>query len=56
MYALVVAKMMPDTGVAVLDFVKYDTHYVKAVPVFILMVSFLWVYWNWASMKYFKHN
>lgn len=56
MYALVVSKLLPDTGVELLDAIKRDRYYCKVVPVSLLMVTFLFVYFNWMTLKYFKHN
>jgi len=56
MYALVVSKFMPDTGNHILDAIKYDWYYCFLFPVSILFVGFLFVYINWFSMKFFRHN
>jgi phosphatidylinositol glycan anchor class Y biosynthesis protein len=55
-YCMVIAKIfMPYTGNTILDWVKDDEHYIFLVPSMIFM-TFLFAYWNWLSMKFFRHN
>ncbi|KAJ1879684.1 hypothetical protein H4R99_004920 [Coemansia sp. RSA 1722] len=54
-YALVVSKFMPYTGVVVLDAVKDDDYFCLLVPITGLSFNFA-VFWNWLGMKYFRHN
>ncbi|KAJ1719448.1 multisubstrate pseudouridine synthase 7 [Coemansia erecta] len=54
-YALAVSKVMPHTGVAVLDAVKDDHYYCLLLPVSALSFVIA-VFCNWLGMKYFRHN
>ncbi|KAJ1801587.1 hypothetical protein LPJ59_000152 [Coemansia sp. RSA 2399] len=55
MYALVVSKFMPYTGLAFVDAVKDDRYFCLLMP--ITGLSFvLVVFWNWIGMKFFRHN
>jgi len=54
-YAIVVSKIMPRTGESVLDTIAEDTYYCMLVPLTI-PVTVIAVYWNWVSMKFFRHN
>jgi len=55
MYTLVVSKFLPETGNELLDFFKYDYYYCMLVPVTFL-ATWLFVYLNWMSLKFFRHN
>ncbi|KAJ1991197.1 hypothetical protein GGI26_004334 [Coemansia sp. RSA 1358] len=55
MYALVVSKFMPHTGVAFLDSVKDDRYFCLLMPMTGLSFVFA-VFWNWLGMKFFRHN
>ncbi|KAM9958149.1 hypothetical protein ACTFIW_013129 [Dictyostelium discoideum] len=54
-YCLVFSKLLPDTGNRILDFIKYDWYYCLLVPV-IIPVTIITVYFNWLSLKFFRHN
>ncbi|KAJ2632171.1 hypothetical protein H4R22_001450 [Coemansia sp. RSA 1290] len=55
MYALVVSKFMPETGVAFLDAVKDDRYFCLLMPITGLSFVFA-VFWNWLGMKFFRHS
>ncbi len=55
MYTLTVSKFMPNTGNAILDAIKADDYYCLLIPVTIL-VTWLFIYFNWMSLKFFRHN
>lgn len=55
MYALVVSKIMPETGNPILDWIKHDYYYSSLVTV-MLPVTVIFVYFNWLSLKFFRHN
>lgn len=55
MYALVVSKWMPITGNPILDWVKRDNYY-SLLGVVLLPVTVIFVYLNWLSLKFFRHN
>ena len=55
-YAMIISKIfMPYTGNAILDWVKDDEHYIFLVPSMVVTVI-IFAYWNWVSMKFFRHN
>jgi hypothetical protein len=55
MYALVVSKFMPLTGNPILDWIKEDYYYSSLLMVMI-PVTVIFVYLNWLSLKFFRHN
>jgi len=55
MYCMVISKLFPPTGFALLDAVADDEYYCVLIPL-TLPVTILAAYWNWASMKTFRHN
>eukprot|EP01124_Arcella_intermedia_P018858 TRINITY_DN25985_c0_g1_i1.p1 TRINITY_DN25985_c0_g1~~TRINITY_DN25985_c0_g1_i1.p1 ORF type:complete len:107 (-),score=12.85 TRINITY_DN25985_c0_g1_i1:57-377(-) len=56
MYSLLLSKLLPKTGMEILDAIQQDRYYCLLVPVTLLPVSFLFVLLNWMSMKFFRHN
>eukprot|EP00386_Alphamonas_edax_P011332 GDKI01035959.1.p1 GENE.GDKI01035959.1~~GDKI01035959.1.p1 ORF type:complete len:108 (+),score=19.66 GDKI01035959.1:103-426(+) len=54
MYCLIISKFMPDTGNFVLDSIKRDWYYCLLIPC-LVPTSFVFIYVNWVSMKYFRH-
>ena len=54
-YGIVISKLLPNTGDALLDAVADDYHYCVLVPLTV-PVALIAVYWNWVSMKFFRHN
>ena len=55
-YSMIIAKIfMPYTGNAILDWIKDDEHYIFLVPSMVVTVM-IFAYWNWLSMKFFRHN
>ncbi|CAM6108823.1 unnamed protein product [Calypogeia fissa] len=54
LYAAIVSKMLPPTGIFVLDALRADWYYNLLVPLTIptMVVA---VYLHWLSMKLFKH-
>ena len=53
---MIISKIfMPYTGNAILDWVKDDEHYIFLVPSMVVTVI-IFAYWNWVSMKFFRHN
>lgn len=55
MYALVISKILPDTGVFWLDNIKYDYYYCLLIPL-TLPASVVFVFINWLGLKIFRHN
>ncbi|KAI8886213.1 hypothetical protein K501DRAFT_292922 [Backusella circina FSU 941] len=55
LYAMFGSKYMPDTGIKLLDWIKYDNYYCLLIPI----TAIVWIYfilWNWMGMKFFRHN
>ena len=55
-YSMIIAKIfMPYTGNIILDWIKDDEHYIFLVPSMVVTIM-IFAYWNWVSMKFFRHN
>ena len=55
-YSMIISKLfMPYTGNKMLDYIKDDEHYMYLIPS-ITIVFVIFAYWNWVSMKFFRHN
>eukprot|EP01066_Platyproteum_vivax_P001149 Platyproteum_vivax@DN11332_c0_g1_i1.p1 len=55
LYTIVFSKLLPDTGNAILDAIKSDCYYCCLIPLMIpTCIGF--IYWNWVSMKFFRHS
>jgi len=55
-YSMIIAKIfMPYTGNKILDAIKDDEHYIFLIPSMLVTIIFF-AYWNWVSMKFFRHN
>ena len=55
-YSMVISKLfMPYTGNKLLDSIKDDEYYIFLIPS-MLVTIILFAYWNWVSMKFFRHN
>ena len=55
LYAILLSKLMPDTGIGLLDHVKHDQYFCYLLPLSVLP-TYLFVYVNWLSLAYFQHN
>ena len=55
LYAIVVSKFMPNTGVYLLDYIKHDQYFCFLLPLSVLP-TYLYIYVNWLSLTYFRHN
>ena len=54
-YSILVSKvLMPRTGHVILDWIKDDMYYCCVVPCYLVWMVPI-IYFNWASMKYFRH-
>jgi len=51
----VVSKVLPHTNSTLFDALKDDWYYCFLVPLTIPM-TFIFIYFNWLSMKFFRHN
>lgn len=49
-----VSKLLPPTGVRLLDAVREDLYFCLLLPM-MLPTTLIAVYANWVSMKFFKH-
>ena len=55
-YSMIIAKIfMPYTGNKILDWIKDDEHYIFLIPSMVVTIM-IFAYWNWVSMKFFRHN
>ena len=54
-YAAFASKLMPDTNIYILDFIKYDYYFCYLIPL-MLLPTYIVVYINWLAMKFFKNN
>ena len=55
-YAMIISKIfMPYTGNKILDWIKDDEYYIFLVPS-LAVTLVIFAYWNWVSMKFFRHN
>jgi len=54
-YATIISKVLPETGYKFLDGIKYDHYYCWLIPTMI-PVTYLFIYLNWMSLKFFRHN
>ena len=55
LYAGFVSKVLPPTGVSLLDAMRDDWFYCYLVPM-VGPTTFIAVYMNWVAMKFFRHN
>mmetsp|Transcript_26044 Transcript_26044/g.65443 ORF Transcript_26044/g.65443 Transcript_26044/m.65443 type:complete len:98 (-) Transcript_26044:958-1251(-) len=55
MYMLVFSKLLPETGVELLDWIKHDRYYCYLAPATV-PVTVGFIYFNWLSLKFFRHN
>lgn len=54
-YAIVLSKLLPKMGVDVLDAIQEDTHYCLLIPMTVVVFIFF-IFINWLSFKFFRHN
>mmetsp|Transcript_58808 Transcript_58808/g.67016 ORF Transcript_58808/g.67016 Transcript_58808/m.67016 type:complete len:112 (+) Transcript_58808:48-383(+) len=55
MYACIFSKLLPETNHVLLDYIREDYYYTILLPT-LIPTSVLWVYSNWVSLKFFRHN
>ena len=56
LYAFIISKLfMPYTGNKILDWIKDDEYYCCLIPCTMLS-TVIFMYFNWVSMKYFRHS
>ena len=54
-YSAIISKLMPDTGIFVLDIIKHDYYFCYLIPLMILPTLIV-IYLKWLSMSLFKHT
>ena len=54
-YAVVVSKLIPTTGITLLDAVGADKFY-SLLVIMTIPVTVVAAYLNWLGMKFFRHN
>jgi phosphatidylinositol glycan anchor class Y biosynthesis protein len=54
-YAAFISKLIPDTGIFILDFFKRDYYFCYLIPLMILP-TYIVVYINWLAMNFFANN
>lgn len=52
LYAAFISKIMPDTGIYFLDFMKMDYYFCYLIPLMVLP-TYIVIYINWLAMKLF---
>lgn len=55
LYATVISKLLPYTGIAVIDFIKDDHYFCYLLPLMILP-TYLAIYLNWLASQIFENN
>jgi len=53
-YIALVAKILPQTGIAALDWARGDTYFCHALPM-TLVTLVVFRYWGWLSLEFFKN-
>ena len=54
-YASFISAFVPDSGISVIDFLKYDQYYIYLLPIMILP-TYIVIYLNWMAIRMFEHN
>ncbi|KAI8808958.1 phosphatidylinositol N-acetylglucosaminyltransferase subunit Y-domain-containing protein [Cladochytrium replicatum] len=54
-YALLGSKLLPPTGLKLMDWTREDNHYSALFPLLIPTFVFF-SFWSWMGKKLFKHN
>ena len=54
-YAAFISKLLPDSGVWILDMLKKDSYFCYLIPLLVLP-TYIVVYLNWLCMQIFQHN
>ncbi|KAJ3366030.1 hypothetical protein GGF32_007530 [Allomyces javanicus] len=55
LYAAIISKVLPATGVWWLDAIRNDWYYCFLIPL-MAPVSIFFLIWNWYGKKLFRHN
>ncbi|KNE57947.1 hypothetical protein AMAG_18358 [Allomyces macrogynus ATCC 38327] len=55
LYAAIISKLMPATGIWWLDAIRDDLYYCFLIPL-MAPVSIFFLIWNWYGKKLFRHN
>jgi hypothetical protein len=54
-YTAFISKLLPDSGIDVVDFVKHDQYFCYLCPLSILP-TYAIIYLNWLAMRHFEQN
>jgi len=54
-YAAFVSKLLPVTGIFLLDWIRQDTYFCYLIPL-ALPTSYIFIYVNWLSLRVFENN
>lgn len=55
LYSAIISKLLPSTGIAILDSIKNDFYFCYLAP-FILLPTLFMIYINWLSFEHFRQN
>ena len=55
LYAAFISKLLPETGIFMLDWIKQDTYFCYLIPL-ALPTSYVFIYVNWLAMRVFENN
>lgn len=54
-YAAFVSKLLPETGIFLIDWIKQDTYFCYLIPL-ALPTAYVFIYINWLSLRVFENN
>lgn len=55
LYAAVISKLLPDSGIFLIDFIKRDSYFCYLIPLS-LIPTYVVVYLNWLAIRHFEQN
>jgi hypothetical protein len=55
LYASIISKALPDSGIYLIDAIKYDYYFCYLIPLAIIP-TFLVIYLNWLTVSHFVQN
>ena len=53
-YTMIIAKFMPEIGIAFIDYFRTDSYYCYLVPL-TFCPTFALFYFNWVALELYKH-
>lgn len=54
-YAAIISKLLPETGIGILDAIKNDEYFCYLIPLSIIP-TYAVIYLNWVAITHFTHN